>query len=106
MANGTLAQGRLAATTITPCYSVPTGKVTNYNLRIVNNDPVNSCAIRFTHSVANNTQANGEYILPKDIVLKAGGFFEETALMISGVRFINLWTTGSQVDYNIYGYEK
>lgn len=106
MANGTLSQGRLAATTITPVYAVPAGKVTNYNIRIVNNDLANPVAIRFSHSVANNAQANGEFMLPKDIVLEAGGFFEETALMISGTRFINLYTTGSQVDYNVYGYEK
>jgi hypothetical protein len=106
MANGTLAQGRLTANTIVPVYPVPSGKVTNYNIRIVNNDPINAVAIRYTHSVANNAQANGEYMLPKDIVLEAGGFFEETALMISGNRFINLFTTGSQVDYNVYGYEK
>ena len=106
MANGTLAQGRLTALTITPAYAVPAGKFTNYNIRIVNNDPSNACSIRFTHSVANNIQANGEYMLPKDIPLEAGGFFEETALMISGTRFINLYTTGSQVDFNIYGYEK
>lgn len=106
MANGTLAQGRLAAITITPVYAVPAGKVTSYNIRIVNNDLVNACAIRFSHSIANNAQANGEFMLPKDIVLDAGGFFEETALMISGTRFVNLYTNGSQVDFNVYGYEK
>lgn len=106
MANGTLAQGRLTQNAITPIYAVPAGKVTNYNIRIVNSDLVNPCAIRLSHSVANNAQANGEFMLPKDIVLKAGGFFEETALMISGTRFINLFTTGTQVDFNVYGYEK
>ena len=106
MALGTLAQGRLTATSITPVYTVPAGKTTYYNIRIVNNDPTNACAIRFTHSVANNAQANGEYMLPRDITLAAGGLFEETALMISGTRFVNLYTSGSQVDFNIYGYEK
>lgn len=106
MANGTLAQGRLTATVITPVYTPPSGKVTNYNLRIVNNDPANPCAVRYTHSAANNAQANGEFMLPKDIVLEAGGFFEETAVMLSGARFLNLYTTGSQVDFHVYGYEK
>jgi len=106
MATGSLGNGRLTANTITAAYSVPAGVVSTYNIRIVNNDPSNDVAIRFTHSSANNAQANGEFMLPKDIVLKAGKFFEETALMISGGKFVNLFTTGSQVDYNIYGIEK
>ena len=112
MASGKLANGRLTANTVTAVYQVPSGKIVTFNMRIVNNDPTNPVAVRATISAASAVQANGEFILPKDVPLPPAStqnsvaMLEDTALMASAGEFINLWTNGSAVDYRLFGFEK
>lgn len=108
MPSGLLGKAALGAAAYTSVYTVPSGKVTTANIRLMNRDQINSVTVRLAICPATWTSgapANADYIEPPDLVIPAGGFLEETAMVMSAGEQVVAFASAASVTARVHGFE-
>ena len=104
MATGTLGQAAPAAATNTTVYTVPTGKVGNFNINIVNRSNSSTSTVRVAIA-ATGTPATSEYI-EYDAQIPANGVLERTGLVATAAKNVVVYSSDANTSVNVYGYEE
>ena len=109
MASGKLGSADLAAITYTSIYTVPVGKITTANIRLVNRDQINSVAVRLAICpigyIAPAVPANADWIEPLDVVLAPGGIIEEIGMPMSAGEQTVAFSSAASVTVRVSGFE-
>lgn len=103
MATGRLGGDDLAATTNTPVYAVPTGKVASCTVRFCNRTS-QAVSVRLAIAAA-VTPTAAEYI-EYDASIPANGVLEDSGLVLEAARLIVAYASATGVSVNIYGFEE
>jgi hypothetical protein len=108
MTQGLLGKAALAANTYTKVYQVTTGKTATANIKVINNDLVNSVSIRlYICPVTWVSGAGGtsDIIEPLDLVIQAGKVLENTGIAMSGGEQVVAFTLNGNVTVRVHGFE-
>lgn len=104
MASGRLGNGRLIAATWTNGYDVPTGKIASFSVVMCNMSGA-TAQINIAISNSSSSPANSEYI-EYLTEIAPGGILERTGLVASDFEYVLLYSTSTDVQYRINGYEE
>lgn len=104
MASGKLGAQTLAAATFATVYIVPAGKVTSFNINIVNRGAVS--AIIDVAIATSDTPGNADYIEFGTAIPYGGGILERSALVASAGERVVVRSSTADCSVRVHGFEE